>query len=205
MTTTENLGPITTSLALPESCANELDTVYKIPSLTTTWTVVEISGERTASVQSVGHPGGLNAFSIQVRFQSSDFASRTPTISSSAERTTSRVSTGPPVETSSDSSNSNAEQSTGIAPGATAGISVGVIVALLAIVGAIIIFMRRRRRELNPPQGSQPPIHEMGCDTETRFFEAPGKPVFDPRFPTYEIDGRSVAVENPGSTGMTGT
>ncbi|RYP20577.1 hypothetical protein DL765_002734 [Monosporascus sp. GIB2] len=289
MTTTKNLGPITTSLALPESCANELDTIYKIrtspegfywlqhgplrstcypsgyaaltsqyyspascpfgftpactstneladltetvytccptqydyqcqttsyypweetlgcvnavtSSLTTEWTVVEISGERTASVRSVGHPGGLNAFSIQVRFQSSDFVSSTSTISSSGEPTTSRVSMRPAVETSSDSSNSNAEQSTGITAGAAVGISVGVFFALLSIVGVIFIFMRKRRRELDPPQRPQPLLHEMGCDTETKFHEAPGKPMFDTRFPTYEIDGRPVAVENPGNT-----
>ncbi|RYP92468.1 hypothetical protein DL770_001414 [Monosporascus sp. CRB-9-2] len=250
MTTTKNLGPITTSLALPESCANELDTVYKIPrptnhtalhtaavvlrwdlilnigdrqydyqcqttsyypweetlgcfnavtsSLTTTWTVVEISGEKTASVLSEGHPGGLNAFSIQVRFQSSDFASSTSTISLSAERPTSTVSTGLAAETSNDSSNSNAGQNTGNAAGAAVGITVGVFVALLAIVGAIFIFMRRRRRELNRPQGPQPLMHEMGCDTETKFYEAPGKPVLDPRFPTYELDSRPVAVKNQG-------
>ncbi|RYP07046.1 hypothetical protein DL764_002769 [Monosporascus ibericus] len=283
MTTTKNLGPITTSLALPENCANELETIYKIrtspegyywlqqgplqqtcypsgyaaltsqyyspascpfgftpactstnelgdltetvytccptqydyqcqttsyyrweetlgcfnvvtSSLTTTWTVVEISGERTATVRSEGHPGGLNAFSIQVRFQSSDFASSTSTISLSALV----LSTGQAAETSSDSSNSNAEQSTGVTVGAAVGITVSVFLALLAIGGAIFICMRRRRRELNPPQGSQPRMHEMGCDTETRFYEAPGAPVFDPRFPTYEIDSRPAAVENSG-------
>ncbi|RYP27712.1 hypothetical protein DL767_007549 [Monosporascus sp. MG133] len=146
-------------------------------SLTTTWTVVEISGERTASVLSEGHPGGLNAFGIQL---------------------VSRVSRGPAAETSSDSSNSNAEQSTGIAVGAAVGITVGALVALLAIVSAIFIFMRRRRRELIPAQGPQPHMHEMGCDTETRFYEAPGTPVFDPRFATYEIDSQPVAVKNPG-------
>ncbi|RYP46495.1 hypothetical protein DL768_007308 [Monosporascus sp. mg162] len=246
MTTTKNLGPITTSLVLPESCANELDTIYKIHhtaldtavvvlrwdlilnigdrqydyqcqttnyypwgetlgcfnavtnSLTTAWTVVEISGESTASVLSEGHPGGLNAFSIQVRFQSSDFASNTSTISLSAERPTSILSTGPAAETNSDSSNSNAEQNTGVATGAAVGITVGVFVALLAIVGAIFIFMRRRRRELKLPQGPQPLMHEMGCDTETKFYEAPGKPVFDPRFTAYELESSPAAVENPG-------
>lgn len=47
------------------------------PSSTTTWTVVTISDGTTATRMSAGLEGGINAYSIQVRFQSSDFASTT--------------------------------------------------------------------------------------------------------------------------------
>ncbi|KAK8105536.1 uncharacterized protein PG998_003988 [Apiospora kogelbergensis] len=41
-------------------------------SLTTTWTVLNVENGKTVATTSSGYQGGANAFSIQVRFQSSD-------------------------------------------------------------------------------------------------------------------------------------
>ncbi|KAK7956394.1 uncharacterized protein PG986_005616 [Apiospora aurea] len=40
--------------------------------LTTTWTILDVQDGKTVVSQSLGFQGGVNAFSIQVRFQSSD-------------------------------------------------------------------------------------------------------------------------------------
>lgn len=46
----------------------------------TTWTVIDVSDKSSTITTSTGLEGGLNAFSIQVRFQSSDFVSTTSSI-----------------------------------------------------------------------------------------------------------------------------
>lgn len=46
-------------------------------SSTTIWTVTEISSGSTSTVTSTGYYGGMNAYSIQVRFQATDLAAAT--------------------------------------------------------------------------------------------------------------------------------
>lgn len=46
-------------------------------SSTTIWTVTEISSGTTSTATSTGYYGGMNAYSIQVRFQATDLAAAT--------------------------------------------------------------------------------------------------------------------------------
>lgn len=58
-----------------------LGCVYPVVSeSTTTWIVTEISsGSTYVTTSTDGHPGGMNAYSIQVRFQASDLTTATTT------------------------------------------------------------------------------------------------------------------------------
>ncbi|KAK8010870.1 hypothetical protein PG990_009835 [Apiospora arundinis] len=220
----QNLGPLTTAAALPSTCANELDEIYKIntppgyyliqgppdgascypsayagvisqyyspaascpfgftpactstneatetvytccptqfdykcqstsfyqwestlgcvasiiSSRTTTWTVLDVENGKTVATTSVGYQGGANAFSVQVRFQSSDLITSGQTSPAGSTQT---PTFAPSTEAAGASTGS------GLSSGAVAGIGVGAAILFIAIAGAIIMMFRRRKRQ----------------------------------------------------------
>ncbi|KAK7927353.1 hypothetical protein PG985_004351 [Apiospora marii] len=117
--------------------------------LTTTWKLLDVQNGKTVTSTSTGYQGGMNAFSVQVRFQSSDLiAGKTST--TAPERT--------PSHGSDQASNTEtANTSNGLTAGAAAGIAVGATALLLAVAVAIFIMFRRRKRhqQVQQPAAAQ--------------------------------------------------
>ncbi|KAF7538715.1 hypothetical protein G7054_g2709 [Neopestalotiopsis clavispora] len=144
-----------------------LGCVYPVVSeSTTTWTVTEISSGSTYLAVSTGHPGGMNAYSIQVRFQASDLTTATTTSTATSSQTSSTMAavTGTNNDSPSSTSTSEASNSSGgLSTGAIAGIAVGAGLVGLAIIGAVAFLMikkRKQQRELQQ-QNQGPPTQEL--------------------------------------------
>ncbi|KAI1810645.1 hypothetical protein GGS20DRAFT_164304 [Poronia punctata] len=132
-------------------------TIEKDKATTTTWTLTQVAGGESTVTTSTGPIGGINAYSIQVRYQSTDFASSTtstsstinPTPNTFASKTTgSTTSTTPYPPAAQDHSDNESEG--GLRGGVIAGIVVGVVVGLLMIVALIWWYMRNRKRQGEP-------------------------------------------------------
>ncbi|TRX89908.1 hypothetical protein FHL15_009180 [Xylaria flabelliformis] len=110
-------------------------------------TLSEVSdGITSRATTTFGDADAINAYSIQVRYQSTDFVSSStssPTPVSSAA-----IETHSPTNTPH-STNSNANK-------AIPGIVVGVLAAVFIAVGAVFLLVRRRRRHRRQQQQSNP-------------------------------------------------
>ncbi|KAF3024184.1 hypothetical protein E8E14_009634 [Neopestalotiopsis sp. 37M] len=144
-----------------------LGCVYPVDSSSSTaWTVVQISSGTTKSITSAGYAGGMNAYSIQVRFQASDLttAATTSTATSSQTSSTTAAVTGTNNDSPSSTSTSEASNSSGgLSTGAIAGIAVGAGLVGLAIIGTVAFLMikkRKQQRELQQ-QSQGPPTQEL--------------------------------------------
>ncbi|BCR91151.1 EGFR-like transmembrane domain-containing protein [Aspergillus chevalieri] len=102
-------------------------TISTTPSPTTTTTV--------ASGTLSGTDGLVNAYGVEIRWQSTDF--------SNAPATAIATTTGAAAEATHDSS--------GLSAGASAGIGVGAAVAVIFLVALGFFLLRRRRLPENPP------------------------------------------------------
>ncbi|CAK7223355.1 hypothetical protein SBRCBS47491_005180 [Sporothrix bragantina] len=101
-------------------------------------------------VSTVTAAEGLNAFGLQIRYQSTDFASSTSSSSFTSStpkatgQTTGSGSSGPSPTGGSSGGSSNT--SSGLSSGAKAGIGIGVALGALAFIGvALFLFIRKRR------------------------------------------------------------
>ncbi|ETS83550.1 hypothetical protein PFICI_05426 [Pestalotiopsis fici W106-1] len=147
-----------------------LGCVYPVDSSSSTaWTVVKISSGLTSTITSTGYAGGMNAYSIQVRFQASDLTTATSTSSQTTPTTAAVTGTNndSPSSTSEASSSSN-----GLSTGAIAGIAVGVGLVGLAIIGAVAFLMikkRKQKRVLQPTQVS--PTQELDNNKSTPAYQ----------------------------------
>lgn len=105
-------------------------------------TILEYSSSSLIGFLTPTAGGGVNAFSVQVRFQSSDFPTSTKT--STTPSTVTVTITAPP-------------QPQGLSTGARAGIGVAVAIIVLALLllGAFLYFLRRRRQR--QPAPTEPP------------------------------------------------
>ncbi|KAI1324734.1 hypothetical protein F5Y16DRAFT_402145 [Xylariaceae sp. FL0255] len=113
------------------------------PSLETVVSVVS-DGVTTRATTVLLSTDGINAFSIEVRYQSTDFV---PITTSSATPTE-------PASTSAIPTQTAAAQSAALSSGAIAGIAVGTGVAV--IFASILLFMILRRRHRRQPTPVQP-------------------------------------------------
>ena len=103
--------------------------------------------------------GGANAFSVQIRFQATDFVSTT---------NSNPHATGPvtPSLSITSSATGSVTQSPSLSTGAKAGIGVGVAIGVLALLLLGALLIRRRRRK---PRTDQTPVTEQtpyGIDTK---------------------------------------
>ncbi|KAI1125689.1 hypothetical protein F5Y10DRAFT_246607 [Nemania abortiva] len=133
----------------------------------TTWTVSEVSDGVTSLVTSTfGSTDGLNAYSIQVRYQSTDFISTpTPTTTTPQNAPSTSTSQTQSVETSPTTSSDQSN----ISGGTIAGIVVGVIATILVIVALItaprLIRRRQAAKDRQPiqqyidPYNARPELH----------------------------------------------
>ncbi|KAI0411388.1 hypothetical protein F5X98DRAFT_55493 [Xylaria grammica] len=119
----------------------------------------EVSSGITSRVTSTfGTGDAVNAYSIQVRYQSTDFISSStssPTPSSARQtQLVTNVSANTPTNTSSNTTHGT------ISKGATAGIVVGVLAAFtIAVIAVFSLLRRSRRRVSNPVQPTHQPTH----------------------------------------------
>ncbi|KAH7311318.1 hypothetical protein B0I35DRAFT_481297 [Stachybotrys elegans] len=130
-----------------------------------TWTIGPVTeidevSDETRTIATVrGTGGALNAYGIQYRFQaetttatsSSSVTSESSTVSISLQPTESTATSTPDPEPASASDNS-------LSSGATAGIAVGTVVGVLAIVGIAIFFWIKRKRERKVDHSSTPEL-----------------------------------------------
>ncbi|KAE9371654.1 hypothetical protein N431DRAFT_484149 [Stipitochalara longipes BDJ] len=108
-------------------------------NLTPTITITTSSGTIT-SIFPTQLPlpyGGVNAYGVSIRFQSTDF------------QTSSTVSSSLPIVSNSTALNSSANHH--LTPGAKAGISVGIVIVILALIAATVFFIRYHRSSKIPP------------------------------------------------------
>ncbi|TGJ81105.1 hypothetical protein E0Z10_g7666 [Xylaria hypoxylon] len=112
------------------------------------------SGVTSRATATLNTNDAVNAYSIQVRYQSTDFissSSSSPTPSSAGETqdlTITPINT--PTNTSTNTSHSTASN------GTIAAIVVGVLAAIIiAVVAVFLLIRRRRRRRSNPQPGNQ--------------------------------------------------
>ncbi|KAM0809956.1 putative Mid2 domain-containing protein [Seiridium cardinale] len=189
-------------------CVSAVDT-----ALSTTWTVMDIESGNTKSTTSAGYQGGMNAYSIQVRFQSSDLVTMTSSEPGSETANAKTSSTTPtsagisnPISSASQSSTPTSAAasapSSGLSAGAAAGTGVGSFALLLAIAGAVIFMISRRRkrgRQDEPIQLDNTPapawkyatqmnstpqeIHEAPVpDNPRQIYEAPNTEYYAPEY-----------------------
>ncbi|KAI0177917.1 hypothetical protein BJ166DRAFT_35321 [Pestalotiopsis sp. NC0098] len=158
-------------------------------SSTTIWTVTEISSGSTSTVTSTGYYGGMNAYSIQVRFQATDLAAATTSQTSSIPAVTVTSSNA-----ASSTSTAGSTSSSGLSTGTIAGVAVGAAVVVLGIIGAAAFLMiRKRKQQRQVVQNNQPPptaelenpndpnkqappyyyTHELGPSERHEVYEAP--------------------------------
>ncbi|ROT37216.1 hypothetical protein SODALDRAFT_334302 [Sodiomyces alkalinus F11] len=123
------------------------------------WTIdpiTQISGGETTVTTLVGRNGGpaINAYGVEVRFQSTDFVSTESSVTTSAESSSAPSSSQPPETAESSSAPTPSETGTsgdsggeGLGTGAIAGIAVGAAAGGI-LLGALLIWLwfRRRRR-----------------------------------------------------------
>ncbi|CAK7265641.1 hypothetical protein SEPCBS57363_001686 [Sporothrix epigloea] len=116
-----------------------------------------ILGEGNAVFTSTEDNQGINAFGIQIRYQSTDFVSSSSTAAPSSTATSSTASvTGQSTGSGSSSSASptgtgnssgdSSSSSSGLSTGAKAGIGIGVALGVLALLGCIVFLFVRKRR-----------------------------------------------------------
>ncbi|CAK7562543.1 MAG: hypothetical protein SEPTF4163_000391 [Sporothrix epigloea] len=115
-----------------------------------------ILGEGNAVFTSTEDNQGINAFGIEIRYQSTDFASSSSTATSAASASATGQSTGSGSSSSaspsgtgnssSDSSGHSSSSSSGLSTGAKAGIGIGVALGVLALLGIFIFLVVRKRR-----------------------------------------------------------
>lgn len=96
------------------------------------------------------------------------------------------------VASATQSSESSAQNESGLSTGAKAGIGVGVGVGVLLIIGALIFFLRRRRRG---PSNSEPQTEKVQAPETTTIAELRGE--FRP--PVHELHNRTDQPELVGS------
>ncbi|GAP83816.1 putative Gag polyprotein [Rosellinia necatrix] len=118
-------------------------TAAVVESITTTWTVSQELNGITSRTISTGAIGGVNAYGVEVRFQSTDFASSTT--SESTSETDSTLVT--PPSTPSNSPINNEKNSNDLSGGAIAGIVPGALVGILLTIGVIWKVRRNRPRQ----------------------------------------------------------
>ncbi|KAI0460010.1 hypothetical protein F5B21DRAFT_205602 [Xylaria acuta] len=151
----------------------------QVSATTTAWTVSQVSDGLTALTTYTNVIGGVNAYQIQVGFQSTDFASSTST-SSKTTKSTTKSQTRPTTHStttkassgsssnhggSSSSSSSSAKHKQKISSGATAGIVIGALAGLLLVVALVWLTVRnRRRRQAEDGADAEKPnvANEMG-------------------------------------------
>ncbi|GAW18958.1 hypothetical protein ANO14919_084420 [Xylariales sp. No.14919] len=181
-------------------CINPQDS-----STTTVWTVTQVSSGLTALTTYTNVAGGINAYQIQVGFQSTDFASSTSTsrTTKAGAKPTSGTSTGGTSSNNNSSSSSKKKgRKGGISGGAIAGIVIGAIAGFLAVVGLIWSIIRRRRRQDQDPQHEEQAQEFLGTEkldsiAPSQDFQDKGAPgnAAEPPQVVYEMAAPNNAVE----------
>jgi len=133
---------ITDSGVFPWWGTYSCDSPFSARQLSTT--IQEYSSSNLIGFFTATYGGAINAFSVQVRFQSSDFPTSTKTSTTPATVTVTATTTAP-------------SQPQGLSTGAQAGIGVAVAIVVLALLllGTFFYFRRRRRQRQSAP--TEPP------------------------------------------------
>ncbi len=118
-----------------------------------------------------GGQAAINAYGVQIRFQSTDLVAATSSrvITSGTRANNPLPSTAASDTALAGASPTGAGASDGLSTGAKAGIGVGVVVAvLLGAAGSAVFFWRRRRRRVDyeAPPGYMPRAPPGGAELE---------------------------------------
>ncbi|TGJ80804.1 hypothetical protein E0Z10_g7947 [Xylaria hypoxylon] len=177
-------------------CVNLQDT-----STTTVWTVSQVSSGETALTTYTNAIGGINAYQVQVGFQSTDFASSTSTTRTTKSSTqsqtqsqtqaTAHTTIASPSDISGSNNNSSKtgrKHGNGVGGGAIAGIVIGAIAGLLIIAALIWLQIRKRRQRNEEAQQAE--------QAEQAQYPPPVPEKFNDIAPSQVIQDRAV-YENP--------
>ncbi|GAP93151.1 putative Gag polyprotein [Rosellinia necatrix] len=135
-------------------CYNPVDQ----STTSTTWTVTQVTDGTTSVITSAGFIGGVNAYQIQVGFQSTDFTTSSSTTRKTTTSTRKTASTAQPTSGSSSSSGGSGStkhktKKGSLSGGAAAGAAIGAIVGVLLLAAVVWRFMRNRRRRKAEAEG----------------------------------------------------
>lgn len=142
----------------------------------------------------------MNAFSVQLRYQSTDL---TPATSSASATSSSAASSG--SATSSSTSAPSKLGGGGLSTGATLGIALGVGIPAAAILGALLVFaiMRwRKKRDAQPGWNhatGATPYEQSNMNQYQYSGLAHGDPKYGSPPPPQELEGRGYASEMSGA------
>ncbi|KAI0388935.1 hypothetical protein F5Y17DRAFT_451014 [Xylariaceae sp. FL0594] len=157
----------------------------QIRSTSVTCTVNQVTDGVTAQTTYTTYPGGVNAYSIQVRHRATDFMSSTSTSTSSSSSSSTSTSSSsllisstsptqpsslPAMNSTNPSDNEPAwdnSSSVRLTPGAAAGIAIGAFAGLLLLIVLIWTLMRRRSKRVTSKPST--PVHEI--ETSERASE----------------------------------
>ncbi|CAK7205758.1 hypothetical protein SEUCBS139899_008537 [Sporothrix eucalyptigena] len=176
-------------------------------------------------VSTVTDAEGLNAFGVQIRYQSTDFVSSSSSSSSAqtGSNTGSGGSNASPTgsNSSGDNNGTSSGSSSGLSTGAKAGIGIGVALGVLAFVGVAIFLIIRNRRaaaaaaaaggsSAGAPSSSGPSSGGMGVSTigspgsgVAYTAVSTGSPAPDQQKYYYAAGASTPMVEAPGQMSWT--
>lgn len=167
-----------------------------------TTSIEYVSGtDSYASSRTFSGSGGINAYSIQIRFQQSDLTTTTSspvTATATPGTTASTVAAPSSTSTQNDNQNSNAS---GLSIGAAAGIGVGCGVAGVLAIVAGMLYCKRRGKKRRVAAGAgvdltrpdKPELSEGKNDMSP--VEAPSWAGLHGRTGPQELDSRGLPVE----------
>ncbi|KAI0436746.1 hypothetical protein F4803DRAFT_566598 [Xylaria telfairii] len=127
--------------------------------------VTDGGGETYQTATTIAGTGGFNAYAVQVRHQSADFASTT-TLSTPA--TSSIIVASLTPTTTPNTENDNNNNNNGLSPGAAAGIAIGALAGGLIVVAIIWYLIRRNAQRQKQVQRDQPVRYQPNYDPYLR-------------------------------------
>ncbi|KAK8030218.1 hypothetical protein PG993_011509, partial [Apiospora rasikravindrae] len=114
--------------------------------------------------------GGINAYSVQIRYGAADATSTTSSATATSTLSLTPTSTTAPAPTTTDN-----QSSSGLSTGAAIGIGVGCTLAGLAIAtAAVFVFMRKRRQRRDQAAVQAPAPYQPKVESQYAPTELPG-------------------------------
>ncbi|OJJ43563.1 hypothetical protein ASPZODRAFT_136018 [Penicilliopsis zonata CBS 506.65] len=125
------------------------------------------SGSVVTATTSLDSSGLINAYGVEIRWQSSDFASSTAVTTTATATTTATTAQSPSqasaTSTSTSSSTSTSKSSSGLSNGAKIGVGVGVAIGGVLVISLVVAwFLYRKRQKGRNASSELPTVSDKG-------------------------------------------